>query len=290
MRRPHGPLLMPWRRAAAQPPMVGWNRARYGKGDMADVDIFKAYRKMFTSAEDGLVAWWYVGGAFVAPDGYPEMPVIEAETVMVYRTETLDADRYRIHWWEIGVFRDPISGGVASRWRNPVTGDLIATPQAFEEGPAAFTITRNGSGISVHLVQANAHVRDVTVTARETQGRVFLNQVERKVRGFPLPDGRIPDPDSADAFDAVTVLSIFSDLADIESEAPNAPSTGVYSLNLPALPPWMKFGAMTGANIVRGRMEKSPAVNAQVNPAAWARLKAAFPDRFDGDALIPKWD
>jgi len=50
---------------------------------MADVDIFKAYRKMFTSAEDGLVAWWYVGGAFVAPDGYPEMPVIESETVMV---------------------------------------------------------------------------------------------------------------------------------------------------------------------------------------------------------------
>lgn len=257
---------------------------------MSEIDVFAAYRKMFTSTEDGLVAWWYFGGAFVRPEGFPELPVIQAETVMVYRTETVSADQYKIHWWEIGLFRDQSTNLPVTTWENPVTGEAIKAPASFEEGPACFTITRNGTGIDVHLVQANANVRDVTVTARDIGGRVFLEQVERKIRGFPLPDGTIPDPDTADAFDAVTTLSIFCDRAELDDPATDrVHSSGVYLLELPALPLWMNFGDLKGDNIVRGRMIKSPLIDGTMNPVAWEDLKKAFPQRFDGDRIKPKW-
>jgi hypothetical protein len=175
-------------------------------------------------------------------------------------------------------------------WENPVTGEMIKAPSSFEEGPACFTITRDGLGVNVELVQANANVRDVVVEARDINGRVFLEQRERKIRGFPLPDGSIPDPDSADAFDAITTLSIFCDKTALDdSSTDSVHSSGVYHLELPALPIWMKFGDLQGDNIVRGRMLKSPAINGSLNPVAWNDLKEAFPQRFDGDIILPKW-
>jgi hypothetical protein len=249
-------------------------------------DALDTYRRMFANAEDGLSAWWYFGVSFMHVEHYPTIPVQHIETVMIYKTRTLSPDSFRMDWWEIGYMRDPMTGELADTWINPVTGARLTPPRKFEEGPAHFTFTRKGEGLDVTLEQAHARIDSVEVTFTEDDGRVMLNQIERKTRGFPLPDGSMPDLDSEHVSKAETRLTIISSLEDLKR--PDAPSSGSYSFELKQAPPWMQLGNRKGRCVVEGIMVRA-GVNEKINPTAWARLQALFPDCFDGEELRPKW-
>lgn len=255
---------------------------------MSQLDLFTAYRRMFACPDGELVAWWYFGSCHADVPGYPELLVTAAETVMVYRTETISPDVFRLQWWEIGYFRDPATGEISHSWLNPVTGKTVSAPRMFEEGPATLTISRAGEGVSIDLVQAHAMVRGVDVTWRIEGDRVFINQQERKARGLPRPDGSLPEEGSPDVSEGVTNLSIFASLADVEAGGTVYPCTGGYTFELDAPAPWMGFASTQGRMIIRGRMEKTP-VDEVLNPIAWQRLKQLFPHAFDGDDLKPRW-
>ena len=245
------------------------------------------YRALFATPEDGMAAYWYFGDMSVQVEGLPTIPVISAATVMVYRTTTLSDDSFRMDWWEIGVMFDPVTGDVAKEWTNPVTGAVISTPRKFEEGPASFTITSNGAdGLKIDLIQAHAHVLGVDVEIKEADGRVLLIQNERKYRGMPRPDGSFPEPGEPGSVKAFTKLSLWGDMEALAtSDYPF--SSGAYDFELEA-PAWMGFGDRPASCLIRGIMRKA-AMNHPLNPTAWASLKAAFPDRFDGDQILPVW-
>ena len=251
-----------------------------------DFDALAAYRRMFATATDGVAAWWYFGTAFAEIPGYLSLPVIQAETLMIYKTTTLSADAFRMDWWEIGYMRDLATGEIARAWTNPLTGATVAAPQKFEEGPAHFLIARDGAGLKLELTQAHARIERVDVVFSEADGRVLLEQTERKVRGFPLPDGSMPSLDSADVSAARTTLSIQAARADLVN--PSAPCSGAYDFELRKPPGWMGFGDRPGTAMTRGAMVKA-GLNEQINPIAWRRLQQLFPDCFDGDEVRPRW-
>ena len=254
---------------------------------MADFDPLDAYRRMFADPQDGVSAWWYLGTSFARMEGYPVIPVLHVETVMIYKTATLSPDSFRMDWWEIGYMRDPVTGEIADTWTNPITGARLPFPKKFEEGPSHFTFTRAGEGLKVELVQRHARVEGVEVTFVARDGRLLLDQHERKVRGFPLPDGTMPSLDSDQVSRTRTRLSVFSSVEDLKR--PNAPSSGSYEFELKA-PAWLGMGDRPGTAFVSGIMVKSPHVDEQLNRSGWARLQSLFPDCFDGDRIKPRWE
>jgi hypothetical protein len=251
----------------------------------AVIDALDAYRRMFAGAEDGLSAWWYLGNMRVEMENFPAIPVLHVETVMVYRTTTLSPDSFRMDWWEIGYMRDPVTGEIAKSWTNPITGKVVPAPQKFEEGPARFIISRADNGIKLELIQAHARVQSVEAVFTESEGRILLVQTEKKVRGFPLPNGEMPSLDSDGVSPALTRLNLFSSRADLTGAYPA--SSGSYDFEL-APPPWMGFGDMKGRSITQGVMVKTP-MQERINPTGWARLQALFPEHFDGENIVPKW-
>ncbi|WP_394762687.1 hypothetical protein [Phenylobacterium sp.] len=252
----------------------------------AGFDALDAYRRMFATAHDGDAAWWYLGTMFVEIPGYLPLPVIQAETVMIYRTTTLSNDAFRMDWWEIGYMRDLATGEVAQTWTNPITGKTVPSPQKFEEGPAHFLIQRDGAGLKLELTQPYARIESVSVEFSEADGRILLEQTERKVRGFPLPDGSMPSLDSGDVSPARTTLSILSSRADLAK--PSAPSSGAYDFELRTPPAWTGLAGHGGRAITRGAMVKTE-MHAPLNPIGWRRLKTIFPECFEGDEIRPRW-
>lgn len=253
---------------------------------MSELSPLQIYRRMFGTPEDGLAAYWYLGTMSVQVEDLPTIPVVAAETVMVYRTRTLSDTVFKMDWWEIGVMRDPVTGEIPVAWTNPITGAVIPAPRKFEEGPAGFTVTADGDRLHVELVQAHAKILGVEVEMTKADGRVFLKQVETKYRGFPRPDGSFPEPGEVGSVRARTQLSIWADLDEL-STSPYPFSSGAYDFELD-LPPWMGFGDRKGVCLTRGVMRKAD-MNDPINPIAWARLKEEFPDRFEGDELRPVW-
>jgi hypothetical protein len=253
---------------------------------MTALSPLQIYRRMFATPADGLAAYWYFGTMSVQVEDLPVLPVITAETLMVYKARSVSETELVMDWWEIGVMRDPVTGEIAREWVNPITGAVIKTPRKFEEGPAGFTVRQVGHALEIELVQAHAKIIGVDTTITESGGRIFLNQVERKYRGFPRPDGSFPEPGEVGSFEARTQLSIWADKAEIEaSDYPF--SSGCYDFEL-GLPPWMGFGDRQGRCLTRGIMRKA-AMNDPLNPIAWARLKAEYPERFEGDEVRPVW-
>ena len=244
------------------------------------------YRRMFALPGDGLAAYWYFGTMSVQVEDFPVIPVITAETVMVYKTTTLNADAFTMDWWEIGVMRDPVTGEIAASWTNPITGEVIAAPRKFEEGPATFTVTAAGDGLKMELVQAHAKVIGVEVEISEREDRVFLKQTEHKYRGFPRQDGSFPEPGEPGSVKARTQLSTWASRKELETSAYPF-SSGSYEFELD-LPPWMGFGDMKGTCITRGVMRKAE-MNAIINPIAWRRLEQEFPERFENGEVRPAW-
>lgn len=245
------------------------------------LDRFAAYRRILASPRDEAVDWWYFGTTIVNIQGMPAITVINAATLMIYRTETLTDDRFAIHWDEVGCFSDYVTGQPLARWLNPVTGRWVATPQSFAEGPARYEAIRTPDGMTVSLTQPGAMVNSIDVEWNCTESRISLVQRERKIRGFPDVDGQIPDPGSASGFEAVTTLAFVADWPGSDAEARDgSDAQGLYEFALTGAPPWMGFEPRSGARatvqgvIVKASPESPP------NPDALQRLRGQFPEFF----------
>lgn len=252
------------------------------------MDLFDAYRKTFASLDpDELVVWWYCGFVVSRREGTGEIPLTQAETIMVYRTRDLDAETFAIDWTEVGAFRDLVTGERMEGWFNPFDGTLAPHPKSFVDGPATFTVRRvNKDGdIDIELVQHNARIDGVTLAASVNATTLGLVQTETKTRTFHRPDGTLPPLDGPEATHIDTVLSIWSSLADVrDATCRNAPSRGFYTSG-------SKGGEGTGSwasTSVRGVMQKAR-VDERVNPIAWERLQRFYPDFFSGDRIDPDW-
>lgn len=246
------------------------------------------YRRTLTSAAETDTAWWYLGTSTVEVEGSPEIILNHVETVMIYRSRDIDATSYRVPWWEIGVFRDAVTGEVPERWTNPVTGVTIDPARIFEEGPSGFSLRETGDG-GVEMfdaIQAFASLESAEVSVRAHRDRVVVTQVERKTRSFPGKDG-IPDLAAGAASKAHTVLQWFADRADLDGDAPSVPATGMYSLSI-ATPPWLGFGDLPTRFMVKGLMVKAD-LDRPLNPRGWSDLQRLFPHYFVGGAIRPRW-
>ena len=247
------------------------------------------YRRTLTSADEVDSAWWYLGTSTAQVEGYPEIVVSHVETAMIYRAHTLSDASYRVPWWEIGVFRDAITGEVCETWTNPVTGATVEAAQKFEEGPSGFSIRDDGRG-GVEMfdaVQAFAAFESAEVTIRDVGARVMITQVETKTRSFPGKDG-IPDLAAGEGSRSHTVLQWLADRGELESGSPSVHATGMYSLEL-AAPPWLGFGETPVKFMVKGLMVKAP-LAPPLNPQGWADLQRVFPQYFAGGEIRPRWE
>ena len=138
--------------------------------------------------------WWYLGTTFAVLEDGVSIPVSHPETVMIYVVESVSNYEFKIHWREVGYFRDPISGKVAVSWFNPETEETVTAPNSFEEGPATYTASLGDAGVKVSLDQNRAIVRSIDVEMEESDTRYSIVQTERKARSFPDADGLIRDP------------------------------------------------------------------------------------------------
>lgn len=253
------------------------------------IDAFDAYRRTLTSLEEGSEsAWWYLGTTIASPEGFTDIVVNHVETVMVYGAQTLDRG-YRVPWWEIGLFRDAITGELPTVWHNPVTGAAITAARQFEEGPSGYTIRpAEAGGIEmVDAVQAFAQLESASIAVREVGSKVCITQTEHKVRSFPDPEGRIPDVSEGKAVRSRTILQWLAEKSDLEGDAPSVPASGMYSFEL-ACPAWLGFGDMPVGFAVRGIMHKAP-MHDRLNPRGWDDLKLLYPQYFEGDEIRPRW-
>lgn len=252
------------------------------------ISAFDIYRKTLTSLEEVESAWWYLGTTTAQIEGHPEIVVNHVETVMVYGSQTLDADSYRVPWWEIGLFRDAITGELPTTWTNPVTGIVSDPPLKFEEGPSGFSIRADGDGVAMFdAVQAFAALESAEISFRDVGSRVVVTQVETKTRSFPGKDG-IPDLDAGEGTRSRTVLQWMAERADLESSAPSVHATGVYSFEIGA-PPWLGFGDTPVKFMVKGLMVKAP-MQHPLNPRGWADLQKLYPHYFVDGAITPRWE
>lgn len=254
------------------------------------VDALTAYRKTLTSMEEGSEsAWWYLGTTIASAEGHPDIIVNHVETVMIYGARSLPGGAYRVPWWEIGIFRDAITGELPDVWTNPITGARVEAARQFEEGPSGFSLRLdNDGGIEMFdAVQAFASLESATLEVRTIGTKTCITQTEVKTRSFPDPEGRIPDISEGKAVRSKTVLQWLADTADIESDAASVSASGMYSFEI-AAPAWLGFGDMPVGFAVRGIMHKA-AMQEKLNPRGWEDLKLLYPQYFDGDEICPRW-
>lgn len=241
---------------------------------MNELDPLHVYRRLVATADDGVVNWWYSGWTFVELADELPIPVMQVAAIMTYRTQTLAADRFRMHWSEVGLFRDPRTGEPPTEWHNPVTGAIVQPPRGFLEGPGSWTLARAGAGLSLDIQQPHATVRSATIGITRHGSRLRIRQEERKLRGFPAPDGKLPAAGSGASFEGLTELVWYADAAAVDAPAPAV--QGIYSFTLGGLPPWMGFGDRAGRAITRGRITRA-APQERVDRLSWERLAALYP-------------
>lgn len=244
---------------------------------MTPREIFETYRRMFATPADGAVCWWYSGWTFVALEGHPEIPLSQVVAVMTYRTQSLPDGRFRVDWSEVGVFRDPSTGALPGRWTNPVTGRVIDMPQSFSEGPGSYVVAPGDGTVQLELVQPNARLLELRVEFHPGPERCWFRQIERKVRGFPRPDGSLPPPGSPSGFESLTELAFYADSR--AADAPDPGSTqGTYAFRLGGIPPWMGFGELAGTTTTRGCITKARP-GERLDRESADRLASIFPGR-----------
>ena len=244
----------------------------------------EAYRKIFASQADEEVCWWYFGQVYADVPGWPRIPLMQTATIMVYRTETVSDRAVRIHYREVGYFRDPVTGVQADRWLNPVTGLVVEAAKTFVEGPSCYTVQQTPTGIGLSLEQAHAKVDGLDVVMTQHGNRILLTQNEYKSRGFPGVDGTM----SAAVANGHTTLSFFASTDDLSSNQSSVPSTGAYRFTLNQLPSWTGFGDIAGSVTVLGVVHKAAPAE-QVNPESWDVLRRNFPEFFKNNAVQPSW-
>lgn len=243
---------------------------------MTATERYRAYRRVIAAPDDTEVCWWYSGWTALQVEGYPDLPVSQIAAIMTYRAETLSPDRFRIHWSEVGVFRDPVTGELPVSWTNPLSGAQIELPRTFREGPGTYTLTCTTDGVAVELEQPNAQVLDTQVEFHFGAERCWFSQTERKIRGVPLADGSM-SPLASSGLSGVTQLAFFASAADaLGTSSEFVPASGTYSFRLAAIPPSFGFGQQSGACRTWGTISKA-LPGQKLDRTSWERIAQFFP-------------
>ena len=248
---------------------------------MRPEDLLHTYRRIVASGSYEDVYWWYLGTTYVVLEDGAHIPVSHPETVMIYSAETVSGTEFKITWREVGYFRDPATGDMASSWFNPITGKTVDAPSRFKEGPATSTIHSTSDGLSVSLKQAHAHVHGINVALDRSPSRVVIIQRERKVRGFPDQKGVIRDPKEGGGAEAETTLAFVAhseDLSDPDNEWVAA--KGTYRFELQTVPDWTGILSEGAYTVVHGVIVKGHP-GEKINSLTWDRLDQMFPGFLD---------
>jgi hypothetical protein len=245
--------------------------------ELTAADQFRAYRALLGRPDDGLTYWWYAGTLVANVDGMPPLPVIQATTLMVYRLETLSDASFAIHWDEVGYFTDFATAEPVSEWLNPLTGSSVTAPRTFVEGPGRYQVTRVAAGLDIQQQQPGARIKSVELNWTRRGKRLTLLQTERKYRGLPEQDGRLPAADSAAAFEACTRLTFSGDVALQTATAMASRCGGIYDFRLAGLPPWLGLDGFAGSALVSGVICKAAPSAPEFARAALA-LQELFPE------------
>ena len=279
---------------AATPSAAAGGAARPGGADAASAlrarslnGRVDAWRKIFASLRDEEeVCCWYFGTMFLRPQGVPDIPVLHAETIMVYRASAASDGSTRMRWIEIGRFLDPLTGEPAESWLNPFTGRRVPTMRSFITRPGEYHVRAEPGALAIRLEQDEARVESVEATLAERGGRVWLQHTERKVRGVAAT---ATAAEIARKPKSTTYLALAADPAQVDDPAcMNAAASGSYSFDTGALPAWAGIEG-PGSTIVRGLMQKA-ATDVPVKAASWKALRALYPQFFAGDKVAPRWE
>ena len=279
--------------AAATPVVGGATGQGGGVGNVASKSArplnarVDAWRKIFASLRDEEeVCCWYFGTMFLQPQGVPDIPILHAETIMVYRASAAADGSTRLRWIEIGRFVDPLTGEAAVSWLNPFTGRRVPTPRSFITRPGEYRTREGAAALAISLEQDDARVESVEARIAAQGGRVWLQHTERKVRGVPAG---ATTADVARQPKSTTYLALAADAREVEDPAcQNAAASGSYSFSTAALPAWAGIDG-PGSTIVRGLMQKA-ATDVPVNTESWQALRALYPQFFSGNKVAPRWE
>jgi hypothetical protein len=103
-------------------------------------DNLTAWMKMRASLVSQDVYFWFTGTLDLAVPGEPIRPLVTVETLILRRTAPQGGQRFHVTDWEASFYRDPVTGAVAEKITNPVTGQVVA-PMPYREGPVTFEYT-----------------------------------------------------------------------------------------------------------------------------------------------------
>ncbi|KAK6063558.1 hypothetical protein SCUP234_13347 [Seiridium cupressi] len=242
-----------------------------------DVDTFTAFKKVFLSAKNDTLAWWYMGLSMPVPDGLPWAPGIKSQTIQAWRTQQLSPTRFRADWSEIIILADFQSGEDASSYYNPMSGVNATVPNYYYDGPITYYYEKNGSDISVEMIQPAANITKVSVTSGlYNDTRVLFRQVEDKIKsGSHL----------------VSTLIGVGDLEDVRSCKTNVPARGYYAASINGTISSI-FGYPSGTQgqtLITGNMDKGGASDPLQYPALWEHYQEMFPDFFQDGRISPNW-
>lgn len=238
---------------------------------------FDTYRRMFATPEDSVVCWWYTGMSYVGLPEHPDIPISQVAAIMTFRTESVSADVFRIHWSEIGVFTNAVTGEVPSTWTNPVTGALVDVPKSFFEGPGVYTVRADEDGVRLDVEQPGARIHELRVDFRRSGDRVAFVQLERKQRGYPRPDGTLPSLAHQPGLDALTELEFFTSASELaKPPGEELRVQGTYRFTLSGIPAWLGFGDLPGYTRTLGSITRARP-GERVNAQAWRMLEERFP-------------
>ena len=236
------------------------------------MDPLTVYRRMFNSTENhAQCCWWYLGTGTIHVPDIGDVANTQVETIMVYKTEDVGANAVKVYWKEIGCFRDIRTGELPESTTNPIDGKVQLRQKSFEDGPAHYTVIRQGTGLSIALEQIHATVLKVAAEFTVADEQVCLTQIEDKV----LPFGNTAPTQIR------TVLKIYAPLAELkQSGRPSVRASGFYSSHTLKQQP--KGAAVTGL------MQKA-GLEEQMNPIGWQRMMKAYPDFFKNGKVDPTW-
>ena len=237
----------------------------------AGLDPFATYCRMFASTTDGAeCAWWFMGALPMQVEGIGPVDYVQEETIRMFRVAVPAPGQLDILWREVGVFRDIVTGEVPNGWFNPVKGAVQPQNGVLKGGPSHTRVRKAGDGVELSVDMKNTSASQLTLDGSIAGDRVCLTHVEDKsragARGAPPVLLR-------------TVFKLYASLAELRGSAPSVAASGFYGVR--------NLG--TGQVFVNGLTYKGR-MDEQVNPLAWARIKAKEPGFFDGERLAPKWD
>ncbi|WP_433496458.1 DUF1838 family protein [Sphaerimonospora sp. CA-214678] len=195
-------------------------------------DYFKAFLKTRASLDATDVTVCFTGNiySYGRPEGSRHL--FSFDGVNLARVEKT-ANGYRMLSREAGVYRDPESGEILRRWRNPFTGaelevihlwnDPVNNTYDFDKPPVRF-------GAKVYETRDNvAFAFDALIDYPS-----------------PLPVAEYPKNSSDDVYRAAELLQFITPRAELEDDSSHSSSCVVSWTRLSQWLPWMEMGSEGG--------------------------------------------